>query len=219
MLNTSIASLATCVCVAQKGYCLLDDDNQLQERPPAEMVFLSACAPDFLDPDGRSQARQELQKYFIPPNKTGKWRSHGAYHGRHALRIRIMDIWHRVFTACADQNVSHPSLLPMGLGIFRPKVAEPDTIPLYFEVWAGRARGEGPGRKSVGLWGCPLTPGPTHGGIGASHGSQEQFNVSTGMPCDPKTNRGRYWGRPRALGENLSAYGGVPLPQDQRMEV
>ena len=30
MLNTSISSLATSVCVAQKGYCLLDDDNQLQ---------------------------------------------------------------------------------------------------------------------------------------------------------------------------------------------
>ena len=134
MLNTSICSLATSVCVAQKGYCLLDDNNQLQERPPAEIVFLSACAPDFLEPDTRPNARQELQKYFVPPNKTGKWRSHGAYHGRHALMMRIMDIWHRVFTACADQDVTHPSLLPMGLGIFRPRVAEPDAIPLYFEV-------------------------------------------------------------------------------------
>ena len=30
MLNTSIGSLATSVCVAQKGYCLLDDSHQLQ---------------------------------------------------------------------------------------------------------------------------------------------------------------------------------------------
>ena len=134
MLNTSISSLATSVCVAQNGYCLLDDDNQLQERPPAEMVFLSACAPDFLDPEARPQARQELQKYFVPPNNTGKWRSHGAYHGKHALRERIMGIWKRVFTACADQQVTHPSLLPMGLGIFRPRVTEPDVIPLYFEA-------------------------------------------------------------------------------------
>eukprot|EP00668_Euglena_longa_P030596 GGOE01038186.1.p1 GENE.GGOE01038186.1~~GGOE01038186.1.p1 ORF type:complete len:2315 (+),score=765.90 GGOE01038186.1:746-6946(+) len=134
MLNTSICSLATSVCVAQRGYCLLDDNNQLQERPPAEIVFLSACAPDFLDPDDRLQARQELQKYFVPPNKTGKWRSHGEYHGRSALMLRIMDIWHRIFTACKDLKVTHPSLLPMGLGIFRPKVAEEDAILLYFEA-------------------------------------------------------------------------------------
>eukprot|EP00667_Euglena_gracilis_P000041 EG_transcript_41 len=134
MLNSSICSLATACCVAQRGYCILDDDNQLQDRPPVDLVFLSACAPDFLDPDKRPQARQELQKYFVPPNDKGRWRSHGEYHGRSALMLRIMDIWRRIFAACKDLKVTHPSLLPMGLGIFRPRVAEEDTYYLYFEA-------------------------------------------------------------------------------------
>ena len=54
----------------------------------------------------------------------------------------------------------------------------------------------GPGRKSVGVWGCPLTPGPTLGGIGAAHGSQEQFRGSTGMSRDPSTNSWRDGGVP-----------------------
>ena len=68
----------------------------------------------------------------------------------------------------------------------------------------------GPGGKSVGVWGCPLTQGPTHGGIGAAHGFREQFSGSTGVSPDPKTNPRRYRGRPRAPGENLWEYGGVP---------
>ena len=105
-----------------------------QERPKTPLVFLSAAAPDFRDPDERLQARQELQKYFVPPNETGKWMSHGMYHGRSALLVRVADIWHRIFTACRDLEVRYPSLLPMGLGMFTPKVAEADAISLYFEA-------------------------------------------------------------------------------------
>ena len=38
----------------------------------------------------------------------------------------------------------------------------------------------GPGRKSVGVRGCPLTPGPTEGGTGAALGPRKQFGGSTG---------------------------------------
>ena len=85
-------------------------------------MFVSACAPDFLDPNNRPQARREMQNYFVPPNEYGEWRLHAAYHGRTALLLRLTGIWQRFFTACKDMGVTHPSLLPMGLGILRPKV-------------------------------------------------------------------------------------------------
>ena len=42
MLCTPICSLATSVCVAQKGYCLLDEDRQLQTRIDTELVCRTA---------------------------------------------------------------------------------------------------------------------------------------------------------------------------------
>ena len=50
----------------------------------------------------------------------------------------------------------------------------------------------------MGVFGCPLTPRPTQGGIGAAHGPRKQFSGGTGVSCDPSNNSWRY--------------GGVPLP-------
>ena len=60
------------------------------------------------------------------------------------------------------------------------------------------------------LWGCPLTPGTTQGGIGAAHGPQEKLHGGIGVSLDPKTNPGRYRDRPRAPGENQRGYGDAP---------
>ena len=77
---------------------------------------------------------------------------------------------------------------------------------------------------AVGVWGCPLTPGttqgsigaahrplkklrggirvppdqgPTQGAIGAAHGPREKICGGMGVSPDPRTNSGRYRGRPR----------------------
>ena len=60
------------------------------------------------------------------------------------------------------------------------------------------------------LWGCPLTPRTTQGGIGAAQRPRKKLRGGIGVPLDPRTNSERYWGRPRAPGENLWGYGGVP---------
>ena len=64
----------------------------------------------------------------------------------------------------------------------------------------------GPGRKSVGVWGCPLTPGPTQGGIGAAHGSGEQFGWTVRVSRDPWNNSWRYSGVPLAPETTNRAY-------------
>ena len=66
------------------------------------------------------------------------------------------------------------------------------------------------GGKAQPLWGCPLTPQTTHGGTGVAHGPWEKPRGGIGVSPDIKTNPGRYWGRPRAPGENLWGYRGVP---------
>ena len=119
-----------------------------QERPSTEVVFVSACAPDFREPHDRLEARREMQHYFVPPNKCGTWRCHPGYHGRVALMQRLQGIWSRFFKACQEQEVTHPSLIPMGLGVMRPRVGhrpgqerreeqtalETDVTQLYFEA-------------------------------------------------------------------------------------
>ena len=76
----------------------------------------------------------------------------------------------------------------------------------------------GPGSKSLGVRGCPLSPGPTHGGIGAAHKSQKRLGGSTGLSCDPWNNSRRYW-RVRLTPEATQReYWGIfwPHKQDRR---
>ena len=48
----------------------------------------------------------------------------------------------------------------------------------------------GPKRKSAGVRGCPLTPRPTQGGIGASHGPGNNSVGVVGCPMTPRTTHG-----------------------------
>ena len=58
-------------------------------------------------------------------------------------------------------------------------------------------------------------PEPTQGGIGAAHGSQEQFSGSTGVSRDPLNNSWRYWGVPLTPETTQRAYWGIPWPHKQ----
>ena len=64
----------------------------------------------------------------------------------------------------------------------------------------------GPGRKSVGVRGSPLTPGPTQGGIGAAHGPRKQFGGSIGVSCDPSGDSWWCWGLPLTPGTTHREY-------------
>ena len=66
------------------------------------------------------------------------------------------------------------------------------------------------GSEGVGmLWGCPFTPGTTQGSIGDPWAPRETSWGYRVVP-EPNTNLPRYHGRPRALGEHLWGYRGVP---------
>ena len=67
----------------------------------------------------------------------------------------------------------------------------------------------------MGVWGCPLSPGPGEGGIGAAHGSQEQFNRSIGVSRDSSNNSWRYKGVPLTPETTQRVYLGIPWPRKQ----
>ena len=63
----------------------------------------------------------------------------------------------------------------------------------------------------MGVWGCPLTPGPTEGSIGAAHGPREKICRGMGVFFDPRTNPGKYGAAPPP-GRKSVGVRGCPLP-------
>ena len=73
----------------------------------------------------------------------------------------------------------------------------------------------GSGGKSVGVRGCPLTPGPTQGGTRATHEPKNQFGGSTGVSRDPSSDSWRRWSVPLTPETTQREYWGIPWPLKQ----
>eukprot|EP00906_Rhabdomonas_costata_P038796 RCo054904 len=124
-VEQSIAELATQVCVACPGYCFVSANNQIAPKPQQTILFLSAVGINFAT---GASARSELQKYFYPelrkfiPGREDKFRD----------RMRIT--YERIFTACQEYGVTHPTSVPIGLGNFLGEADKATLMRTIFDV-------------------------------------------------------------------------------------
>eukprot|EP01062_Namystynia_karyoxenos_P031402 TRINITY_DN232_c0_g3_i1.p1 TRINITY_DN232_c0_g3~~TRINITY_DN232_c0_g3_i1.p1 ORF type:complete len:3247 (+),score=420.30 TRINITY_DN232_c0_g3_i1:94-9741(+) len=137
MLSNSMSTLSTCVCISQKGYFLTDgfgdDQNQLCEKTPVPVVFLSAPGIDFMS---QLTTRIEARKYFLRPadlqeNVSGKTEEHAGWRGfriggQESLLRRITGLYECIFRSARSQGVRNMSMLPLGLGVFATHIKKAD---------------------------------------------------------------------------------------------
>eukprot|EP00755_Sulcionema_specki_P031219 Sspe_Gene.96198::Locus_68706_Transcript_1_1_Confidence_1.000_Length_1426::g.96198::m.96198 len=123
ILGRAMTELCTGVCVSQEGYFFVDGTdglaNQLCQRTPDPVVFLSAPGLDFCTD---STTRLEMPKYFeesgrLDADLKSKW-SGFVEGGQERLKARVKVLYTVIFSAAAEHGVRNPSMLPMGLGVF-----------------------------------------------------------------------------------------------------
>ena len=133
VFSLSLTELCTGVCISQEGYYFVDGCgetmNQLCERTPDPVVFLSAPGLDFCTP---STTRLEMPKYFEEMDGTTdktelklRWKGFKEG-GEQSIRKRVKNLYRVVLTSAKMQHARNPSMLPMGLGVFLYNVNKAD---------------------------------------------------------------------------------------------
>eukprot|EP01062_Namystynia_karyoxenos_P037533 TRINITY_DN2731_c0_g2_i1.p1 TRINITY_DN2731_c0_g2~~TRINITY_DN2731_c0_g2_i1.p1 ORF type:complete len:3132 (+),score=814.06 TRINITY_DN2731_c0_g2_i1:607-9396(+) len=150
MFTLSLTSLATTVCLSQKGYFLAAGDaevhNQLCERTESQVVFICSSGIDF-----NSQMTRDMEKvkYFVTRTQAKGEDSPLSSQtvgqetvtrlegfrpgGQESLLHRITELYDCIFRSARAQNVRNMSMLPLGLGEFLKKMKD-DSWNLYAEV-------------------------------------------------------------------------------------
>jgi len=130
-VSQSLTELCSSVCVSQQGYFFVDgaggSANQICEKPPQPITFLSAAGLDFNTP---TTTVVEARKYFCrdAPEGTPPYEGfHGFLpRGREKLLLRVKELYRVIFTSCKHHGVRNPSMLPMGLGVFLKNIHPDD---------------------------------------------------------------------------------------------
>eukprot|EP01065_Artemidia_motanka_P027183 TRINITY_DN32400_c0_g1_i1.p1 TRINITY_DN32400_c0_g1~~TRINITY_DN32400_c0_g1_i1.p1 ORF type:complete len:2236 (+),score=768.33 TRINITY_DN32400_c0_g1_i1:52-6759(+) len=145
VMRLSLAELCCNACVSMQGYCFTHGvrgaSNQLVERTPEPIVFLSAAGIDFNTP---ATTMREAPKYFhrpqaelgpeVPSYEGWKGWKRGA---QDRLLDRVKDTYRIIFDSCQHHGVRNPSMLPMGLGVLLLNVDESDrddVKEIYFRA-------------------------------------------------------------------------------------
>eukprot|EP01060_Flectonema_neradi_P039089 TRINITY_DN847_c0_g1_i1.p1 TRINITY_DN847_c0_g1~~TRINITY_DN847_c0_g1_i1.p1 ORF type:complete len:599 (+),score=91.61 TRINITY_DN847_c0_g1_i1:94-1797(+) len=143
-LSRSLNELSSSVCQTQKGYFMVsgigEDMNQLCERTPTPVTFLSAAGIDFCTD---VSTKIEGDKYFTISetwkpeqplqSRYSGWKEGGA----DALYERVRSLYRCIFRSAQLQGVTHPCMLPMGLGVFLenvPDCCRSETKTAYFKA-------------------------------------------------------------------------------------
>ena len=130
-LQCSLNEFSSSVCQTQKGYFMVDGHsdsyNQLCEKTPVPVTFLSAAGIDFCT---EMSTIVEGDKYFT---KSETWTTEDPLHKRYSgwkeggaadFYERVLILYKCIFKSAQLQGVTHPCVLPMGLGVFLENVPE-----------------------------------------------------------------------------------------------
>eukprot|EP01062_Namystynia_karyoxenos_P008779 TRINITY_DN130_c0_g4_i2.p1 TRINITY_DN130_c0_g4~~TRINITY_DN130_c0_g4_i2.p1 ORF type:complete len:2307 (+),score=528.68 TRINITY_DN130_c0_g4_i2:69-6989(+) len=145
IFEQSLTELACNVCISMQGYSFVDGlrgaCNQLTEKTPEPIVFVSACGIDFNAPNS---TLREAPKYFLrnkaeldpgaPPYEGWKGWKRG---GQDRLLERLKETYRIIFDSLQHHGVRNPCMLPMGLGVFLLNVNELDRADVkdcYFRA-------------------------------------------------------------------------------------
>ena len=82
------------------------------------------------------QSWRERQKKEGADAAQGNWKysKERRLDSRSDLKRRITALYDIIFTACQSEKVTHPCLIPMGLGVFLPRIKEDEVKSIYFEA-------------------------------------------------------------------------------------
>eukprot|EP01010_Urceolus_cornutus_P004952 NODE_82_length_2547_cov_290.341473_g63_i0.p1 GENE.NODE_82_length_2547_cov_290.341473_g63_i0~~NODE_82_length_2547_cov_290.341473_g63_i0.p1 ORF type:complete len:764 (+),score=160.34 NODE_82_length_2547_cov_290.341473_g63_i0:70-2361(+) len=147
--QNSLSELSTGVLISGEGRFLVENYNQIASAPPNQqsILFLSIAAPDFDEPDRNPAARREEAKYFTVHRDANGKADHGEWKegAQEALKQRLKQTYHLIYTACQRAGVNYPEFVPMGLGAFLPRFRATDVKRIYcaaqFELLSTRDYG------------------------------------------------------------------------------
>eukprot|EP01062_Namystynia_karyoxenos_P030420 TRINITY_DN2272_c0_g1_i1.p1 TRINITY_DN2272_c0_g1~~TRINITY_DN2272_c0_g1_i1.p1 ORF type:complete len:678 (+),score=259.73 TRINITY_DN2272_c0_g1_i1:167-2200(+) len=131
-LSQSLTELCTSACVSQLGHFFVDgaggSANQITPKPPQPVTFLSAAGLDFNTP---TTTVVEASKYFARSAASADDPLFEGWHGflpggEHRLYLRVKELYRVIFASCKHHGVRHPSMLPMGLGVFLKNIHPDD---------------------------------------------------------------------------------------------
>ena len=126
-LEQSPAELCGSLCLSQQGYFLVEGCYneaaqsysycQLTEKTPVPVTFLSATGIDFSDDQVRMS---EMPRYFkrISEDNEDPIFSGFLALGEYKLLQRMKGKYRSIFLSAKHHRARHPSMLPMGLGVF-----------------------------------------------------------------------------------------------------
>eukprot|EP01065_Artemidia_motanka_P026849 TRINITY_DN32085_c0_g1_i1.p1 TRINITY_DN32085_c0_g1~~TRINITY_DN32085_c0_g1_i1.p1 ORF type:complete len:4433 (+),score=1274.30 TRINITY_DN32085_c0_g1_i1:67-13299(+) len=145
-LKMSLTELGTMVCISMKGYFFVDgcgggfeeemrrgqkaagNHNQICEKTPQKIVFLSSCGVDFCDPAAtKAEAIKYFKKVTLKSGQTAYrgWKE-GAWDGEGGFLERCKRLYRVLFRSCKAQGAKNPSMLSIGLGVFLENVHPDD---------------------------------------------------------------------------------------------
>eukprot|EP01063_Lacrimia_lanifica_P042019 TRINITY_DN9954_c0_g3_i2.p1 TRINITY_DN9954_c0_g3~~TRINITY_DN9954_c0_g3_i2.p1 ORF type:complete len:688 (+),score=200.90 TRINITY_DN9954_c0_g3_i2:239-2065(+) len=143
-LAMSLNELSSSVCHCQQGYFLMDGGgglvNQLCAKTPTPVTFLCAAGIDFCTDastlvEGAKYFEQNPEWGHADPigQKFSRWRPGGEAQ----LLRRVKSLYRCMFAAAEQKGVTHPCVLPIGLGVFLenvPAVCQDAVKACYFRA-------------------------------------------------------------------------------------
>eukprot|EP00667_Euglena_gracilis_P001602 EG_transcript_1606 len=160
IVEQSMTELSTTVVIAGEVVFLSGNHGQITPLIPTQpnILLVSTAGVDFDEPDRTASAQREEGKYFVITKRLpdgsveGDWKSEYA---RAQFKQRIRLTYDMIFQTCQEHGVTHLSLIPMGLGIFLPRIQADDVKLIYFD-----AQLELLGEHDYGFHTVFINPGP-----------------------------------------------------------
>eukprot|EP00906_Rhabdomonas_costata_P017783 RCo025816 len=127
VLKQNLVELSTEACVTSLGYFFIGDANQIMPNTQAQkpVLFVAASGVNF---GVGSSAAEERKKYFY----SGTRRIIPGHYGH--LKARVKLFYHLLFTACQNCEVTHPTAIGIGLGIYLGDIERFTVMQLYHEA-------------------------------------------------------------------------------------
>jgi len=139
LLDQSMTELSTSVVIAGEVVFLSGNHGQITPLMPSQpnVLLVSTAGIDFDEPDRNPAAGREEGKYFTVTKRhedgsaEGDWKTDTA---KAEFKARVKTTYNMIFQSCTDHGVTHVSLIPMGLGVFLPRIQADDVKLMYFDA-------------------------------------------------------------------------------------